>query len=61
MYTRRMTWARNKDMSGVYWVLVGRPDANRPLGKPMRRWKGNIKIYLQEVGGGHGLDSSGSG
>jgi hypothetical protein len=25
---------------------------NRPLGRPRRRWEGNIKMDLQEVGSG---------
>jgi len=25
-----------------------------PLGRPRRRWEGNIKMDLQEVGGGRG-------
>ena len=33
-------------------VLVMRPDGNRLLGRPKRRWKDNIKIDLQEVGRG---------
>ena len=39
---------------GVHRVLVGRPEGNRPLGRPRRRWGDNIKIGLQEVGGGCG-------
>jgi hypothetical protein len=39
--------------SGVYRVLVGKPVGKRPLGRPRRRWE-NIKMDLQEVGGGHG-------
>jgi len=35
---------------GVYRVLVGKHEGKRPLGRPMRRWKDNIKIDLQEVG-----------
>ena len=27
-----------------------------PFGRPRRRWEDNIKMYLQEVGWGHGLD-----
>jgi len=34
---------------GVYRVLVGKPDGKRSIGRPWRRWKGNIKINLQEV------------
>ena len=28
----------------------GGPEGRRPLGRPKRRWEGNIKIDLQEVG-----------
>jgi len=35
---------------GVYRVLVGRPEGKRPLGRPRRRWKDNIKMDLLEVG-----------
>jgi hypothetical protein len=38
------------DKTGVYRVLVGKPDSKRPLGKPRRRWEDNIKMDLQEVG-----------
>jgi hypothetical protein len=37
---------------GVYRVLVGKPEGKRPLGRPRRRWEDNIKMDLQEVGGG---------
>jgi hypothetical protein len=33
-------------------VLVGKPEGKRPLGRPKRRWEDNIKMNLQEVGGG---------
>jgi hypothetical protein len=36
----------------VYRVLVGRPEAKRPLGRPKCRWEDNIKMDLQEVGWG---------
>jgi len=29
---------------------VGKPEGKRPLGRPRRRWKDNIKMDLQEVG-----------
>ena len=35
-------------------VLVGKPAGKRPLGRPRRRWEDNIKMDLQEVGGGRG-------
>jgi hypothetical protein len=40
----------------AYRVLVGISEAKRPLGRPRRRWEDNIKVDLQEVGWGHGLD-----
>jgi hypothetical protein len=40
---------------GVYRVLVGILEGNRPLGRPRRRWEDNIKMDLQEVGCG-GMD-----
>ena len=36
-----------------YRVLVGKPEGNRSLGRPRRRWEDNIKMDLQEgVSGG---------
>jgi len=29
---------------------VGKTEGNRTLGRPKRRWRDNIKLYLQEVG-----------
>jgi hypothetical protein len=34
---------------GVYRVLVEKLEGKRPLGRPRRRWKDNIKMDLQEV------------
>jgi hypothetical protein len=64
--SRRMRWAghvaRMGEGRGVYRVLVGRPEGNRPLGRPRRRWEKNIKMDLGEVGiDGAKLDSAGSG
>ena len=39
---------------GVHKVLVGKPEGNRPLGRPRRRWKDTVKMDLQEVGRGCG-------
>jgi hypothetical protein len=39
---------------GVHRLLVGKPKEKSPLGKPRHRWEDNIKMDLQEVGGGHG-------
>ena len=43
------------ERTGVYRILVGKPEGKRPLGKPRRRWEDNIKMDLQEVGCG-GMD-----
>jgi hypothetical protein len=54
----RMGWAGHVARMGedrcVHRVLVGKPEGNRPLGRPRRRWVDNIKMDLQEVGGGRG-------
>ena len=34
----------------AYRVLVGKPESKRPLRRPRRRWEGNIKMDLREVG-----------
>jgi len=47
--------ARMGEGRGVYRVLVGKPEGNRPLGRSRRRWEDNIKMNLQEVGCG-GMD-----
>jgi hypothetical protein len=37
---------------GACRVLVRRPEGRSPLGKPIHRWDGNIKMDLTEVGWG---------
>jgi len=44
--------ARMGQERGLYRVLIGKPEEKRPLGRPRRRWEDNIKMTLQEVGGG---------
>jgi hypothetical protein len=34
----------------VYRILVGKPEGERPLGKPRRRWVDDIKMDLREIG-----------
>jgi hypothetical protein len=33
----------------VHRLLVGNPEGMRPLGRPRRKWKYNIKIDFQEL------------
>jgi hypothetical protein len=51
-----MRWAGYLALMGegrcVHRVLVGKPEGKRPLGRPRYRWEDNIKMDLQEVGGG---------
>jgi len=55
--SRRMRWAgrvaRMGEETGVYRVLVGKPEGKKPLGRPRRRWVDNIRMDLQEVGCGY--------
>jgi hypothetical protein len=54
-----MVWAGYiacmEERGDAYRVLVGKPEVKRPLETIRSRWKDNIKMYLQEVGWGHGL------
>jgi hypothetical protein len=47
---RRMRWVghvmRMMVGRGMYRVLVGKPEGNRPLGRPRCRWEDNIKMDL---------------
>jgi hypothetical protein len=31
-------------------ILVAKPEGKRPLGRPMGRWKDNIRMKLREIG-----------
>jgi hypothetical protein len=33
----------------AYRILVGKPEGNRPLGRPRRRWVDYIKMDLREI------------
>jgi hypothetical protein len=52
--SRRMRWAGHVacigEGRGVYWVLVGRPESKRSLGRPRHRWEDNMKMDLREIG-----------
>jgi len=55
--SRIMRWvghvAPKGEETGVYRVLVGKPEGRRTLGRPRRKWIDNIRMDLQEVGCGH--------
>jgi hypothetical protein len=54
--SRRTIWeghvARMGERRNAYRFLVGKPEGERPLGRPRRRWVDNIKIDFGEVGWG---------
>jgi len=54
--SRRVRWVGHAvcmgERKGVYKVVVGKPEGQRPLGRPRHRWEDNIKIDLQAVGCG---------
>ena len=56
--SRTMRWASHVARMGegrvVHRVLVRKPEGKSPLEIPRCRWEDNIKIDLQEVGGGCG-------
>ena len=57
---RRMRWAGHAALTWerrcVNKGMVGKTEGKRPLGRPRHRWEDIIKIDLQEVGWGNGLD-----
>jgi hypothetical protein len=58
--SRRMRWAGHVARMGegivVYIVLMSKPERTWPPGRPIRRRDDKIKIDLQKVGWGYGLD-----
>jgi hypothetical protein len=42
-------------MISAYYVLVGKPEVERPLGRPMRGWEDNIRMKLKTKGQRCGL------
>jgi transposase InsO family protein len=58
--SRRMRWAGHvARMAGgekMYRVLVGKPEAKRPLERLRRRWEDEIKMDLSEIGLGGGVE-----
>jgi len=65
MKSRRKRWARHVACTGerktACRVLVEKSEGRRPLGRPRHRWEDGIKLDLQEITWGHGLDRSGTG
>jgi hypothetical protein len=51
--SRRVRWAghvaRRREKRNAYRLLIRKPERERPLGRPRRRWIDNIKMDLLEV------------
>jgi len=45
-----MTCSTHGGGSGVYRVLVGRPEGKRVLGRPKCSWKNNFKMGFRDIG-----------
>jgi hypothetical protein len=45
-----VTYSTHGERSGIYRVLVGRPEQKRSLERPRRGWEDNIKMDLWEIG-----------
>jgi len=58
--SRRMRWAGHVACMGegrvACSVLVGKPEGKRPLGRHRHRWEDSVKMDLQIVGLGGGID-----
>lgn len=48
------------EMGNTYWVIAGKPEGRRPLGRRGQNTENNIKWILNIIGG-YGLDSAGWG
>jgi hypothetical protein len=48
--SRRMRWKGMQhkwgDKRNAYRILMGKPEENRPLGRPTREWRNNIEMDL---------------
>jgi hypothetical protein len=48
-----MIWAghvaRRGETRNAYKILLGKPEGNRPLIRPRRRWVDNVKMDLREI------------
>ena len=48
--SRRLRWAghvaRMEEDSSAFKILTDKPTRKRPLGRPRRRWEGNIRFEI---------------
>ena len=62
--SRRLRWAglvaRMERGRSAFKILTGKPTGKRSLGRPRRRWEGNNRMDLEEIGinAGNWVDSA---
>jgi hypothetical protein len=44
------TYSTHGEMRNAYKMLFGKYEVKKLLGRPRRKWEGNIEIYLKNVG-----------
>ena len=42
--------ARLEEGRSAFKILTGKPTGKRSLGRPRRRWEGNIRMVLKQIG-----------
>jgi hypothetical protein len=51
--SRSMRWtghvARIGEKLNAYRILVGKPEGNKPIGRPRRRWVDSVELDLSEI------------
>ena len=52
--------ARMEEGRNAFKILIDKPKGKIPLGRPRRRWEGNIRMDLEELGinAGNWVDSA---
>ena len=53
-----MGWECSQKGRSAFKIFTGKPTGKRPLGRPRRRWKDNIRIDLKGVNAGRCVGST---
>jgi hypothetical protein len=43
-------WSMQGEEMNLYRTFMEKPEEKRPIGRPRRRWKDNIKMDVREIG-----------
>jgi hypothetical protein len=47
--SRRTRWSGHGQLRNAYWILTGKLEVKRPLGRPGHRWVNNNKMDLRNT------------